>query len=99
MTLTLHVEFLEALNGFSPRGGVKCDFTRKFIKAEDLLSLLEVFREIIAGYSSLKDLVRGAYDETIDKAEPIEEVMKTLVKSLSGYRGKSQVIPVRFARH
>ena len=80
----------------SPRGGVKRGFTHRFAKVDDLLSLLRVFKEIIAKYSSLKPLVRGTYDEAIDEAEPMKHVLKTLMKSLSECGGKSRVIPVRF---
>ena len=75
--------------------GVKKGFTHRFIKIEDLINLLGVFRRIINEYGSLRSIVKDIYEGSSHLKEPMEAVILSLVKVFHKCGGRPPLIPIR----
>lgn len=76
-------------------GGVRRGFTHRFVKIEDLMDLLKVFREIIKDYGSLRAIVERAYEDSLHLEEPMEAVLFKLRDVLRERGGRPPLVPTR----
>ncbi|MEM1522066.1 MAG: DUF2400 family protein [Thermofilaceae archaeon] len=77
--------------------GVKRGFRHRFVKIEDLIELLTIFKRVIGDYGSLRTIVEDAYKCSLHLEEPMEAVLHTLVGVFRKYGGRPPLTPVRFS--
>jgi uncharacterized protein (TIGR02757 family) len=77
--------------------GAKKGFTHRFVKIENLIVLLQIFKEIIHDYVSLRNLVEEAYKDCLYMDEPMEGVLAKFLKILVDYGGRPPLIPTKMA--
>jgi len=75
--------------------GVNVGFTHRFVKIDDVVLLFRIFKKIIDEYASLKSIVMSTYEESLDREEPMENVLSTLVSIFRSYGGKPPLTPIK----
>ncbi|MFH7835689.1 MAG: DUF2400 family protein [Candidatus Aenigmatarchaeota archaeon] len=77
--------------------GVKIGFTHRFVKVENIISLFQVFKKILENYSSLGTLIKEAYNNSLNREEPMEYVLTNLIRVLINYGGAPRLVPKKLA--
>jgi uncharacterized protein (TIGR02757 family) len=81
---------------FSPKGSRR-GFTHRFVKISDVINLLKIFKKICDIHGSIGELVKKSYAQHLQDTEPMEGVVRDLLKTLLEYGELPPLIPTNIS--
>jgi len=81
---------------FSPKVSRR-GFTHRFVKISDVINLLKIFKKICDIHGSIGELVKKSYMQHLQDPEPMEGVVRDLLKTLLEYGGLPPLIPTNIS--
>lgn len=91
---TLAVTVLKTFN-WKTNQRAKTGFTHRFVRIEDLGSLLRIFKEIMRNYGSIRHMIEESYESSPQTDEPMESVLAKFLKVLIDFGGRPPLIPTK----